>query len=82
MYHSITLNLTADQQHVLNELAISEFRTQQNLLGMLICLGYSCHLDNMCVVVKKREQNLDPSNGSCYLDSEIEAILQSLPFQD
>jgi hypothetical protein len=82
MYHSITLNLTVDQQHILNELAVSEFRTQQNLLGMLICLGYSSHLDNMCFLVKKREQNLDPSDSRHYSDSEIEAILQSLPFQD
>jgi len=81
MAYSVTLNLTAEQQHVLNELADSEFRTQQNLLGMLICLGFSSHLENMCFVVKRPGQNLEPGN-SHYLDSEIEAVLQSLPFQD
>jgi hypothetical protein len=81
MAYSVTLNLTAEQQHVLNELADSEFRTQQNLLGMLICLGFSSHLEDMCFVVKRPGQNLEPGN-SYYLDSEIEAVLQSLPFQD
>jgi hypothetical protein len=80
MAHSITLNLTEEQQHVLNELAAYEFRTSQNLLGMFICLGLSCHLENMFVLVKKPEQNLEHPN-SHYSDAEIEAVLATLPFQ-
>jgi hypothetical protein len=80
MTYPVTLNLTEEQQHVLTGLAESQRRTLSNLLGMLICEGFSYHAENTPIFVKKREQNLEPPY-SYYSDAEIEAVLQSLPFQ-
>jgi hypothetical protein len=80
MTYPITLNLTEEQHHVLAGMAASQCRTLSNLLGMLICDGFSYHAVDTTICVKKLEQ--DPENPySFYTDREIEEVLQSLPFQ-
>ena len=80
MTFQIPLNLTEEQHHVLTKQAASERRTLSNLLGLLICEGFSYHSEEIPVFVKKREQNLEPPY-SYYSDAEIEAVLATLPFQ-
>ena len=80
MTFQLFLNLTEEQYHVLTKLAASECRTLSNLLGMLICKGFSYHAEEMPILVKKREQKLE-TPYSYYSDHEIEVVLQSLPYQ-
>jgi hypothetical protein len=80
MPYKVTLNLTDEQYRVLTGMAASQFRTLSNLLGMLICEGFSYHAVDTTICVKKPEQG--PENPfSFYTDHEIEEVLKSLPFQ-
>jgi hypothetical protein len=80
MTYPITLNLTEEQHHALTEMAASERRTLSNLLGMLICEGFSYHVVDASFCVKKLEQ--DPENPyAFYTEHEFDLVLQSLPFQ-
>ena len=80
MTYPITLNLTEEQHHALTEMAAYERRTLSNLLGVLICEGFSYHVVDTRFCVKKLEQ--DPENPyAFYTVHEFESVLQSLPFQ-
>ena len=82
MTTSFTINLTDQQTYILQKIAEDHYRTQGNLLGLLITEGMKSYGFSHEYCVKKRQEDHDP-NGTefqIYKDEEIEEIFATLPF--
>ena len=77
-----TISFTDQQAYILQKIAEDHYRTQGNLLGLLITEGMKFYGYSHEYCVKKRQEDRDPSGKEfqSYEDKEIEEIFSTLPF--
>ena len=80
--HVISFTVTAEQFHILKELARKEYRSLDNLPTTLLAIGYQWYSEDHPIYVQKRPKDRDPdkSDWQLYEDEEVMAEIQRIPF--